>query len=126
MEKQVANFPAYRVLKRDQTREGYVDITADDVLGLKHERGYYNKFKPGSAVSYALQYNECPIASYQDCIARGHETHWIIACASVITSHARPQETLIEVEIGMRVRFEGLIATIEKDGHSNLKFVACT
>jgi hypothetical protein len=39
----------------------------------------------------------------------------------VITSHERPQVTFTLVEIGMIVRFEGLLFTIEKAPNNNLR-----
>ncbi len=123
---EVERFPAYIIYRREPTRDGHVEITAADKLGLKHPRGYYHTFRPGSVVSYALEYNECPIEAVADAKAKGHQLHWIQACASVITAHHRDAELLIEVTIGMKVRFEGLIATIERDHNNNLKLVPAT
>jgi hypothetical protein len=126
----VASFPAYDVFAREADHTGYVNITAADTLGLDSGRGYFRTYSPGSVVSYALQYNECPIKAVEDCRRKmveqpynGHKLHWINANATVLTSHARAKETLVQVTIGMRVRFEGLHATIEADHNNNLKFV---
>lgn len=122
----IESFPAYNVFRREATRDGWVEITAADTLGLKklHPRGdYFKTFSPGSVVSYALQYNECPIEAVANAKARGHALRWINANATALTAHKREAETLIEVTIGMKVRFEGLVATIEQDHNDNLKFV---
>lgn len=120
---EVERFPAYIIYRREQARDGYVEITSQDRLGLKSPRGYYKEFAPGSVVSYALQYNEDPIQAVAEAASRGHALRWINPCASVITSHKREPATLIEVTIGMKVRFEGFIATIQPDHNNNLKFV---
>lgn len=130
---QVAEFPAYNVYRREATRHGWVEITARDLLGLKmaHRSGdYYKTFQAGSVASYALEKNACPIAAVEDCKRKmaefpyaGHRLHWINARSTMLTSHDRAAEDLIEVEIGMLVRFEGLVATIEADHNDNLKFV---
>lgn len=129
----VADYPAYTVVRRETTQGAFVDqkwnsnvefteIVADDQLGLARSR-YYQEFSPGSVVSYAMKNGEDPIAAIEDAVARGHNLHWINACASSITSHARPKETLVEVKIGMVVRFEGRLFTIEKAMNNNLDLV---
>lgn len=120
----VESFPAYNIFEREATSKGWVEITANDILGVKHPKGFYRTYKAGSVVSYALQYNECPIEAVEDAKARGHATRWINALGSMITAHEREAETVIAVRIGMLVRFEGLIATIQADHNNNLKFVA--
>lgn len=118
----VATFPAYDIFEREAGRDGIVNITADDTLGLE-KRGYYKTFSPGSVVSYALQYNEDPIAAVEAARAKRHALHWINARGAMLTAHDRPKETLVLVRYGMKVRFEGLIATIEADHNDNLKLV---
>lgn len=124
----IESFPAYDIFEREADSSGFVNITANDTLGFKkgegHPRGaYYKTFSPGSVVSYALQYNECPMEGVERAKERGHALHWINANATVLTSHERAKETVVAVRIGMRVRFEGLLATIEPDHNGNLKFV---
>lgn len=126
----IESFPAYDIFEREAKAygptAGFVNITADDILGLKvdHPRGgYYKTYTPGSVVSYALDYNECPMERVAQAKERGHELHWINARATVITAHKRAKENLVAVHIGMRVCFEGLLATIEAAPNGNLKFV---
>lgn len=119
----IESFPAYDVFEREADRDGHVNITAKDTLGLKSNKGFYWTYSPGSVVSYALDYNEDPIEAIQDAKSRGHQLHWINQNSTVLSSHARAKEKLVAVHIGMLVRFEGLIATIEKDHNNNLKFV---
>lgn len=129
----VDSFPAYKVVRRELTTAAYIkgkrvdisftEIQAGDKLGVKTNRGYYNEYYPGSVVSYALENGEDPIEAIETAKSRGHELHWINACAVSITSHSRPQETLILVEPGMVVRFEGKLFTIKKAPNNNLQLV---
>lgn len=125
----VASFPAYDIVRREADSSGLVNITSDDLLGLDSGRGFHRKYSPGSVVSYALSYNECPIEAVAECRAKmvsqpyaGHKLWWINACASVLSDSPRAQETLVEVVIGMRVCFEGKKFTIESDHNNNLRF----
>ena len=122
-------FPAYVVFEREADSNGFVNITAADELGLDSGKGFYRTYSAGSVVSYALQYNECPI----EAVARtkekmisqphnGHKLHWINANATCISAHKQAQRQLVRVTLGMRVRFEGLLATIEADHNNNLRF----
>lgn len=125
----VAVFPAFTIVEREADSLGFVQITAQDLLGLDSGRGFYRKYQPGSVVSYALAYNECPIEAVEDCRAKmvkfpynGHKLHWINACASVISDSPRPSELLVKVTIGMAVNFEGHKFTIQADHNNNLRF----
>lgn len=120
----VETYPAYDIVVREASTSsgGFINITKDDILGLK-KNGYYKMFQAGSVVSYALDYNECPLAALSHARDRGYELHWINALGACITSHQQAKKTLVKVEYGMKVCFEGLLATIEKDHNDNLKFV---
>lgn len=119
----IATSPAFNVFERQANGDGYVNITADDILALDSGRGFYRTYSPGSVVSYALEYNECPIAAVEDAKAQGHALHWINARGVAITAHKRPPEDVVLVKLGMKVLFEGLLATIESAPNSNLRFV---
>ena len=128
----IESSPAFNVFRREADRDGFVNITAADTLALKvstRSGDFHRTYSAGSVVSYALENNECPIQAIEDCKAKmvsypyaGHKLHWINANGSMLTSHARPAETVIEVILGMRVRFQGLLATIEADHNNNLRF----
>ena len=51
----------------------------------------------------------------------GHELHWLNQCSVALTSHKQEKKDSVKVEIGMKVCFEGLYATIE--GHRMITFV---
>jgi hypothetical protein len=121
----VATYPAYDVYKRDANAEGVVNITADDILVKPNHRGTY---QPGSVASYALEYNECPMKAVEQCKQsmidhpyNGHKLHWINALASCISSGPTKKIDVIEVHYGMKVKFEGIVSTIEKANNDNLQ-----
>lgn len=121
----VESFPAYDVVEREASPiDGVVQITSDDILGLEAGRNakFYRLYSPGSVVSYALQYNRCPMREVADAKEKGHELHWLCQCSVALTSHKQEKKTLVKVEIGMKVCFEGLYATIETAPNDNLVF----
>ena len=121
------SFPAYDIVEREPDDAGFINLTANELLGFEYKtRNYGYQFRQhriGSVVSYALEYNEDPVEAYNRAKAKGHQTHWINACAVSITNGWRERYSLVEVKEGTRVRFEGLLATVERDGHENLKLV---
>ena len=121
----VASYPAYDVYRREATSDGIVNITVDDIL-VKPSR--IGKYQAGSVVSYALEYNECPMKAVERCKQNmidhprsGHKLHWINALASAISSDPTEKVDVIEVHYGMKVKFEGIVFTIEEANNNNLQ-----
>lgn len=122
----IASYPAFDVYKREANEKGLVNITVDDILVKPDHLG---KYQPGSIVSCALEYNECPIKAVEECKQKmidqphnGHKLHWIMSLGGTISNSPTKKINVIEVEYGMKVIFEGLIATIEKANNGNLQF----
>tara|TARA_R110002110_G_scaffold297443_2_gene511579 strand:+ start:1399 stop:1890 length:492 start_codon:yes stop_codon:yes gene_type:complete len=138
----VETFPAHRVYERaahdvvvyDWSNDeqhpqstwfhDVVDITAKDLL--KFENGIAQAC---SIVSCAIEDNECPIKAVEECKNKmhcypceGHKLHWISTQSVCLTDTKQKQKEVILVRIGMRVRFEGLFATIESAPNGNLCF----
>lgn len=124
----VAACPAYDVFRREaDPRVGAINITVADTLGIKvgsGERTFYRRYSPGSAASYALQYNECPVAAYQRAVEKGHPTHWLNQEATVICDSELPRESLVEIELGTKVCFEGRTFEIRSTHNNNLSLIA--
>lgn len=124
----VADCPAYDVFRREvDPRVGAINITTADTLGIKvgsGDRTFYRRYSPGSAASYALQYNECPIAAYQRAVELGHKTHWLNQDSTVICDSKRGREVVIEIELGMKVCFEGRVFEIRSTFNNNLDLIA--
>jgi len=120
----VAAYPAYNVYKRAPKSAGFVEITSEDVLILKVDGDHKGTYLPGSVVSYALEYNECPLAAVERAKSRGEKLVWINSRGALLTADRRAAEDVVEVEYGMLVRFQGVIAHIEKAANNNLQLVA--
>lgn len=123
----VAQYPAYNVFKREtSSSSSAVHLTYDEQLILKTDNprtNHLHTFSICSVVGYALEYNNDPIAAYNRAVARNHPTHWISANASVLSADKREPVTMIEVEIGMLVIFEGILFTIQEAANRNLQLV---
>ena len=117
-----AQYPAFNVFKREATSKGFVNLTAGEILILKDGNQHKGTFEANSVVSYALEYNECPLAAVARAKENHHELIWINSRGAVLTAHHRDAENVIEVEVGMQVCFQGVYATIEKANNGNLKF----
>ena len=75
----------------------------------------------GSAASYALQYNDCPVEAYNRAIENGHETHWANLIAAVLTSEGRaPEPTKHDISIDDVVYFEGRLFAVKPANNSNV------
>ena len=123
----IRSYPAYDVYRRQpQPSKGWVNITADDELVMTNHLGSY---RACSIVSYALENNQCPIDAVARCRQNmvdhpheGHKLHWINALSTALTDGQQKKRKVIEVDFGMFVRFEGLLATIEKAPNNNIEF----
>jgi len=129
-------YPAFNVYTRETHSVNYhiaendswdviddvTEITEDDTLILKTSKGHAGTFSAGSVASYAIKNNECPIKAIAREESRGHPLVWINANGSVLTAHHHEADDVIEVFVGMLVRFQGVIATIEKANNNNLQF----
>lgn len=119
----VAQYPAYNVYRREAKQAGYVELTEDDVLILKTDdkRNHLDTYTLGSVVSFALEYNECPIRAVQRATEMKHPLVWISNRGAVLTAHKRDAENVVEVEVGMQVRFQGVIGTLVATHNRNLE-----
>jgi len=108
MTETLAEYPAYRIVAPRAPTFRPIDGTKVmvQIKGYKG-RGMWKSFTFGSVASYALRYNEDPIAAYEEAVAKGEETHWLSQNATILTSHRVPQKTLIGLQLGDKVHFQG-------------------
>ena len=87
-------------------------------------------YKFGSVVSYAAEYNECPIQSVEDTKRNmiespyaGHKLHWLNQQSVMITSEKRARRTYFNADFGDVVFFEGRNFRITKTSNNNADLV---
>ena len=119
----VANFPAYMIVEKQKLEsESHVVFKAGDVVALEGKRAY-KMYTFGSVESYALKYDKCPTVSYNEAVARGHETHWLNANAVSITSEKREQKIYEEIKVDDEIMFEGVVFVVKSAPNNNLELV---
>jgi len=106
--------------------ENVVEITEKDTLILKTDKGHAGTFSAGSVASYAIENNECPIQAIERAKSKNHPLVWINANGSILTAHHRDADDVVEVYVGMLVRFQGVIAKIGTANNNNLQFLPIT
>lgn len=135
-EAEIAFYPAYIIARRMLTKGAiingrrreieFTEIKSGESLGLPRDSRngrYFQEFKPGSVVSYALENGDDPIESLEKSKKLCHQLHWLNACGAMLTSAPRKQETWTLIMVGMLVRFEGRLFTIQNAPNQNLKLV---
>ena len=105
----------YDIITFKVSGNGNINLKAGDILINSH-----HSYKISSAASFALANGECPIETYNNCIAAGDNAYWILALSTVLTSHVRERGVRIKVDIGQKVNFEGRIFEITKEPNHNL------
>ena len=118
----IATFPACDVVMREKNTAGVTQLTYKERLVLSVDAGE-ETYSMGSAASYALQYNECPIEAYGDAISRGHDTQWVSLCSVTISSQAQTRQIRVLISLDGVYNFEGVLFKFEKTHNSNLKMV---
>lgn len=122
METMIANFPAYKVMRRSISDwKSAPAFKAGEILAIKRN-GYYDRFRLGSVVSVALHCNEDPVAAFEQEKERGNPLWWAIKVASSL-SHQKEQGTVYEVEFGDKIIFEGFIFELYSAPNQNMKLV---
>ena len=111
----IQTFPAMDIVTRKPTSEGYINVTVEDELDFN---GY--SYYMGSAVSYALEYNRCPIKSYNECLERGHKTRWVNTSGTFLSSDKKERKTLLRVNLESVYMFEGVKFRFVKAPNNNL------
>jgi hypothetical protein len=109
---------------KDGTILEATNLVAGERLALEYEsirHGTLTRtYSISSVVSYALEYNDCPIEAAERAKERGHKLVWINASATSIHNGPRSTAKYVLVEIGMTAYFQGHFYTIVKAPNDNL------
>lgn len=83
----------------------------------------HHGFQFGSVAAYAMEYHECPIASYNDAKSKSQPTHYAFGRGSTITN--RNEEKRIEAALSWddTILFEGRYFTLKEAGNQNVELV---
>ncbi len=117
-----------------------IEVKANDTIDVK---GFYKRSASGlqktfyfySVVSYALDYNECPIEAYERCLQNqidfpynGHTTHWASPKTVMLSSTPieRKKPVAVDVEFGDCVKFEGRWFQLGEANNDNLSLTEVT
>ena len=112
--------PAYDTIKREPTREGYVNLVAGSTLVMKKE---LHKYRVGTIVHSALAYNECPIEAYNREKGRGHRVYWINTLPCSLTRQKQERKTHLLADTETIYRLEGKLFKIVHAPNDNLDFI---
>ena len=102
----LANFPAVRIIAPKQSIDEAFQLIAGRTVRVMI-RGQWRAFTPNTVVSYALRYNEDPIAAHDRAVARRHKTHWMGQDAVLLHDGPVTQEVVVGLELGQLVTLEG-------------------
>lgn len=134
MNQTVAEYPAFVVVARQPKTitiftanrgrvEEAVVLRAGEIVVLpKH----LTRYEIGSVASSAIQDNDCPIEAIGRAKEFGHELVYFVqqaACLTDTNPAAEDRPRVIQVEIGMKIMFQGHFYEIQSAPNDNLKLV---
>jgi hypothetical protein len=118
---------AFTVVARESLppyKGGCVELLAGDyvacALPSRSHGMQFHKFGVDTVVSYAIKNGRCPIDAVEQATERKHELHFLFPTGTMITAHKREPETLVFVELGMRVKLQGRFFTVRAANNDNL------
>lgn len=117
--------PAFSTHKLQPKQTGCIELYDGDEIYCNVRGTVGQKFSVGSVISYAFRNGNDPIALYKRAVEHGHPIHYIFGLGVCLTSGKQLKDRFIHIELGQRVKFEGIYFTIEKAPNDNLKFVRC-
>ena len=119
---EIKRFPRAIIVTREKDRDGHINVTAGDMATFADDI-FYGSFIFASAVSYALNNNKDPIASYDREKRLGFPTHWLTHLPTTISSAKQPVVTELAINLEDTYRFEGKIFRIVKTPNRNLNLI---
>lgn len=121
----IADYPAYTIIENRPNWRGQTVIRAGEVYAIRSKKHYrtgeqlWTFVTAGSAASYAISNDECPVAGYARAKARGHKTHWLNNNAVTISANPGPKTTHKEIIVGQIVVMEGRYFKVENAPNGN-------
>lgn len=121
----IADYPAYIIVENRPNWRGQIVIRANEVYAIRLKKHYrtgdqlWAFVTAGSAASYAIANDECPVAGYARAKNKGHKTHWLNTNATVLSANPGPKTTHKEIIVGQIVVFEGRYFKVERAPNDN-------
>lgn len=128
----IADYPAWSIHKPVPVICYGLNITrpkfrANQIIGLPWPTTRYGDqhhwYMFGSCASYALQYDDCPIRSYEGAKRRGHKTHWLNPMPAVLSNTPDPKSQRVGLSWGDEIVFEGRLFRIDKASNKNADLI---
>ena len=124
MRQVLASYPAFDVVKPYTALE----FNGEEILNVDDNSEIYMldlqaKFKLSSVMSYAIQYNECPIEAYQRAVEKGHNVYYMVALGATISNRKEEKRKLVGLEIGQKIQYMGKIFELKKAPNKNVNLV---
>lgn len=120
MTREIANYPAYRVLTPKVDVDGRPWFQFGDTVILPC---HLKIFKFGDVFSSASAMGESGHEAFKKAVRLGHKTHWLNPEDACITAHRREQETHYEIWPGAIVRYDGRLWKIVPEPNHNLGLI---
>ncbi len=134
MNQTVAEYPAFVVVARQPKTitiftanrgriEEAVVLRAGEIVVLPN---HLTRYEISSVASSAIQNNDCPIEAIDRAKEFGHKLVYFVqksACLSNHETHPEDRPRVIQVEIGMKIMFQGHFYEIQSAPNDNLKLV---
>lgn len=116
----IRSYPAYDIVRREKDRNGFINVTAGETMTDSSMLGgwYF-----GSVVSYALEYNKCPLDAVEQAKSKGHDLYWLNAHSAGVSSNPTKLDPRILIEDGDIIRFEGKLFTVAQAPNNNKQLI---
>tara|TARA_Y100001936_G_C15950989_1_gene600176 strand:+ start:494 stop:886 length:393 start_codon:yes stop_codon:yes gene_type:complete len=112
----VKSYPAFDVVRREKGNFKAINVTAGEIIT---DTKMLDGWRLGSVVSYALQYNECPIEAIEDAKSKGEALHWISGITVIMSSRPKKEAPRILIKEGEVINFEGKLFTVAPAANNN-------
>ena len=100
-----------------------INITAGDLLVRPDMLGRYTV---GSVVTYALEYNKCPLKAVERAKKHAHELHWINHNPTTLSNSETIRTKCLMIDFNTLYRLEGITFKIAPTHNDNLKLIEVT
>jgi hypothetical protein len=121
--KTIADYPAFKIIAPSERKVWQADEVFMLPRQTRHHGVLWSEYMLGSVISYALRSNSCPIEALDRARSLRHELHWAIQLSVCISNPPPPKRTVIGLQWGDHIRFEGRTFELRKAPNDNVSLV---